>query len=245
MTSSGPNGEQHGRALPTLEPDGRSLPTREQYRQQLLAGLGGWSGTVITAIPTVVFVLVNATTGLRPAIFAAIGAAAVLVAYRLARRQPVQQAVSGLAGVAIAAMIAARTGEAKGYFLFGIVTSFVWGAGFLVTIGIRRPAVGLLWEFLDPTPGPTGVRWWHRAPLLRAYVVATLAGAAVFLSRGVVQVTLFRHNATGWLAVARIAMGYPLTIAAIGVAFWAVRRARRQLARLPVGASNEPSGTLA
>jgi Protein of unknown function (DUF3159) len=45
-----------------------------------------------------------------------------------------------------------------------------------------------------------------------------------------VQLALFRHNATGWLAVARIGMGYPLTVAALGFAFWVVRRARRQVA---------------
>lgn len=237
MTSSGPAGDQGDRVL----------PSREQYRQQLLDGIGGWSGTVITAVPTIVFVIVNSAAGLRSAIVAAIGSALLLAGYRLARRQSVQQAVSGLAGVAIAAFIAARTGEAKGYFLFGIVTSLASGAGFLATIGIRRPAVGVLWEFLDPTPGPDGVRWWHRGPLLRAYVIATLAGAAVFLARGVVQLALFHENATGWLAVARIAMGYPLTIAAIGVAFWAVRRARRQLLASPVpdppgpAESSEPS----
>jgi hypothetical protein len=45
-----------------------------------------------------------------------------------------------------------------------------------------------------------------------------------------VQTALFRENATGWLAVARIAMGYPLYLLALGFAFWVVTRARRQLA---------------
>ena len=41
------------------------------------------------------------------------------------------------------------------------------------------------------------------------------------------QLALYHRNDTGWLAVARIAMGYPLTIAAVGFGFWAVNRARR------------------
>jgi hypothetical protein len=41
---------------------------------------------------------------------------------------------------------------------------------------------------------------------------------------------LFRHNATGWLAFARISMGYPLYIAAVGFGFWIVTRARRRIA---------------
>jgi hypothetical protein len=58
----------------------------------------------------------------------------------------------------------------------------------------------------------------------------------VFLARGLVQLTLFRHNATGWLAFARIAMGYPLYIAAVGFGFWIVTRARRRLAPPPTAA---------
>jgi hypothetical protein len=46
-----------------------------------------------------------------------------------------------------------------------------------------------------------------------------------------VQTALFREDATGWLAVARIAMGYPLFLLALTFALWVVTRARRQLAQ--------------
>ena len=36
-------------------------------------------------------------------------------------------------------------------------------------------------------------------------------------------------DATGWLAFARVAMGYPLFIAAVAFSFWIVRRARGRL----------------
>jgi Protein of unknown function (DUF3159) len=210
-----------------------ALPTglREQYRAQLIDGLGGWSGTVIAAIPTVVFVVVNTLAGLRPAIVAAVGSALLLTGYRLVRRQSVQQALSGLFGVAIAVLIAARTGQARGYFLFGILTSFGYAAAFLVTLAIRRPAVGIVWEFLDPSPPESDaaapVPWYRRTVLRRAYDLATALAAVIFLARAIVQLALYHRNDTGWLAVARIAMGYPLTIAAIGFGFWAVKRARR------------------
>jgi hypothetical protein len=208
---------------------------REVYRAQLLAGLGGWSGTVIAAIPTVVFVAVNALAGLRPGILAAVGASLLLAGYRLARRKSVQQALSGLFGVAIAAFIAYRTGQARGYFLFGILTSFGYAGVFVVSLVVRRPLVGLIWEFLDPSPRrttPDGepIPWHRNRLLLRAYDLATGLAALIFLARGLVQYALFKHNSTGWLAAARIAMGYPLTIAAVGFGFWAVNRARRQVA---------------
>ena len=217
-------------AAPTSGTDESPAPgSREFYRQQMLSSIGGWSGTVITAIPTVGFVAVNAVANLRWAIVAAVGSAFALAGYRLALRQSVQQALTGLLGVVVASLIAARTGQAKGYFLLGIWSSFVYAGALAVTLVVRRPAVGLLWEFLDPTPHDGTVPWYRRRRLLLAYTLATTAAALVFLARGIVQLALFEHNATGWLAVARIAMGYPLYIAAIGFALWVVRRARHRL----------------
>ncbi len=98
---------------------------------------------------------------------------------------------------------------------------------FAVSIVLRRPLVGLLWEFLDPTPAADERPPWHkRRPLLLAYTWATLAATSVFLARGIVQATLYDRNSTGWLAFARIAMGYPLFIAAVGFSFWVVQRRR-------------------
>jgi hypothetical protein len=209
---------------------------RETYRHQLLAGIGGWQGTVLTAIPPVVFVVVNAITELRPAIFAAIGSGVLLTGYRLARRQSTQQAISGLFAVLVAALIAARTGEARGYFLFGIWASFAYAVPFGLSVLVRRPLIGLLWEFLDPTPGGDGVPWYRRKPLLRAYTAATAAATAVFLARGIVQASLYGQDATGWLAFARVSMGFPLYLAALGYAFWIVSRTRRRIAAEPAAA---------
>jgi hypothetical protein len=247
----------------------RRAELRETYRQQMLAGIGGWSGALITAIPTAVFVIVNVLASLKAAILAAVLSALVLTAYRLIRRKSIQQSLSGLFGVAIAAFIAARTGQARGYFLFGIWTSFAYAVPFAISVVVRRPLVGLLWEFLDPTPAapaggapreagrdsgrdvagdpaterdgdpvppPVADRpadapdWYRRRPLLVAYTWATLAATVVFLARGFVQLALYGENATGWLAFARIAMGYPLFIAAVGFSFLVVTRARHRLA---------------
>ncbi|MGH8859881.1 MAG: DUF3159 domain-containing protein [Jatrophihabitantaceae bacterium] len=205
---------------------------RETYRKQLHNSIGGWTGTLITALPTVVFVIVNATSSLRPAVIAAIATALALAGYRMIRKQPTQQAISGLFGVLIAAAIAARTGQARGYFLLGIWTSFLYAIPFAASVVVRRPLVGLLWEFLDPSPPDPqdpDQPWYRRRELLRAYTIATLFGTALFLARGIVQATLYQGNATGWLAFARVAMGYPLYIAAAAAGYWVVRRVRHQL----------------
>lgn len=203
---------------------------RETFREQAIASIGGWSGALITAIPTTVFILVNIAASLKIAIVSAVGTALLLAGYRVVRKQPTQQALSGLFGVVVAAAIAARTGHARGFFLLGIWTSFVYAVPFAVSVLLRRPLVGLLWEFLDPTPPTDDERPWHRRrPLLLAYTWATLAATAVFLSRGIVQASLYHQRKDGWLGVARIAMGYPLFIAAVGFSYWVVQRARRRL----------------
>jgi hypothetical protein len=204
------------------------VDVREVYRTQLLASIGGWQGMLVAGLPAVVFVIVNATAGLRTAIIAAVGTGIALTGYRLVRKQSIQQALSGLFGVLIAALIAARTGQARGYFLLGIWQSFVYAVPFVISVLVRRPLVGLAYEFLDPTPGADGTPWHRRRGLLLAYTIATLIGAALFLARGFVQLALYGDNATGWLAFARIAMGYPLFIIAVAAGWWVIRRARAQ-----------------
>ncbi|MDT0260774.1 DUF3159 domain-containing protein [Jatrophihabitans lederbergiae] len=202
---------------------------RDRTRQQLLGAMGGWSGTVVAAIPPVVFVIANAISGLRQAIIVALISGVVVAGYRLVRRQPLQQALTGLFTVAVAAAIAARTGQARGFFLVGIVGAVAYAVVFAASLLVRRPLVGLIWEFLDPSPLPEGRRW-HKVPVLRrAYDIATCAALAMFAARAVVQLSLFKDNRTGLLAVAKIAMGFPLYILVVAGCFWIVRRARRTL----------------
>jgi hypothetical protein len=203
---------------------------RERTREQILTSLGGWSGTTITAIPPVVFVIVNALAHqLRAAIIAAVASGVLLAGYRLARRQPLQQAITGLFSVLIAALIAARTGQARGFFLLGIAGSICYGTVFAISLLIRRPLIGVVWEFLDPAPLPEGTRWYRVKPLRRAYDLASLAALAMFAARALVQLSLFRDNKTGWLAVTRIVMGFPLYLLVVAAVVWLVRRGRQQL----------------
>jgi hypothetical protein len=189
----------------------------------LVESVGGWRGLVDSGLPVVVFVAVNGVAGLTAAIWAAIGAGVLLLVLRLARRETVQQAVGGFLGVALAAYIASRTGEAKGYFLLGIWASFAYAAVFAGSVLVGRPLVGVVWEYVDGV----GDRWRHDRALRRVYTWTTILWVGVFLSRGLVQRFLYEEDRTGLLAVARLAMGYPITAAALAVTVIAVRRARR------------------
>jgi Protein of unknown function (DUF3159) len=200
-------------------------PQQPTPKPMLVESIGGWRGLLDSGLPVVVFVVVNAVAGLRAAIWAAIGAGVVLVGVRLARRQTVQQAIGGFFGILIAAFIAHRTGEARGYFLFGIWASFLYAGVFLVSVLARWPLVGLIWEYADGRG--IGTAWRKDRPLMRVYTLCTLLWVLVFLSRGLVQRYLYDQDLTGLLAAARLAMGYPFTIGALVVSVLAVRRVRK------------------
>ncbi len=192
----------------------------------MLEQMGGVGGLVSSTVPVVVFVPVNAYAGLTAAIWSAIGVALLVALWRLARREPLQPAVSGLLGVGVATFIAYRTGSAKGYFLFGIWASLAYAAVFAVSVVARWPLVGLIWHAVNGD----GHSWRNDRALRRAYDIATLTWTGVFTARFGVQKWLYDADSETLLGVARIAMGIPLTVVAILVTVWAVRRATRRSA---------------
>lgn len=193
-------------------------------RETILQQLGGVPGMIYSTVPVVVFVTVVSLTSLIPALVASVGAGVAIAVWRLVRGEPLQPAVSGLFGVGAAAFIAYRTGEAKGFFLLGIWYSAVLASAFLVSVLVRWPLAGVIWHGINGD----GQGWRSDRDLLRAYSLATLLWAVVFGAKFVVQHWLYDADQTGWLAFARIAMGYPLTGLALLGTFWAVQRARRK-----------------
>jgi hypothetical protein len=139
------------------EPDGQ--PVEEPVHEPVLAfdrhlvieQLGGWRGMVDATVPTVGFILANAFWGLRIGIWAALGAALVVFVLRLVRHESVQQALSGLLGVGIAVAIAAASGQARDFFVFGILRNAAIGVLLLGSVPVRWPLVGVIAEFLAPS----------------------------------------------------------------------------------------------
>lgn len=203
------------------ESENSSTASAPERQPTLLEQMGGISGLVYSTVPVLVFILINSLFGLTAAIWSALGSAVAITVLRLVRREPLQPAISGFFGVAIAAFIAYRTGSAKGFFLFGIWASLVYGSVFLASILVRFPLVGVIWSFLNGH----GLAWRADRKALRAYSIATLTWVVVFGARFIVQRWLYDEDQTGWLAFARIAMGYPLTAVALLVTVWAVRTA--------------------
>jgi len=204
---------------------------RRQIKQQdqsalsdsptLLKQLGGISGLVSSTVPILVLVPVNSWWGLTPALISALAVSLLICVWRLVRHENMQPAISGVMGVLIAAAIAWYVGSAKGYFLYGIWYSAVVGLVFFISCLVGWPAVGVIWRGLNGR----GMRWRKNTSERRYFVLATIAWACVFAARFFVQNHLYGSSTTNILAVARIAMGWPLTILVMVVTVWAVRRA--------------------
>lgn len=191
--------------------------------QTLLEQMGGVRGLAYSAVPILVFILINSMFGLMPAIWTSVGVAVAIAVLRIVRKEPVQPAISGVIGVAVCAFIAYRSGDAKGFFLLGIWTNLIYGGAFLISLLARWPLVGVAWSALNGG----GFGWRQQRKAIRGYDLATLAWVIVFAARYVIQQWLYAEDQTGWLAFARIAMGYPLAGLALLVTVWAIRRANR------------------
>jgi hypothetical protein len=207
--------------------------THRVSSERLLAQAGGVSGLIYSSAPVVVFVAVSSLSGLLPAIAAALGVATLILLWRLIRRESMQPAWSGFAGIAICALIAYLVGQSKGYFLLGIWMSLLWAVVFALSVLIRRPVVGYAWSWATGRG-----RGWREVPrACYAFDIASLCWTLVFAARFVVQRLLYDAGQTGWLGVARIGMGWPLTLLAALATYVAIKAAQRAMSAADIGSS--------
>jgi hypothetical protein len=203
--------------------------TSDLARPHVFDLVGGRRGAVDGGLPPLVFVIVNAVAGsyttrpaaLGSAIGAAVTAGLVIVVLRLVRREPLKQALGGLAGLSIAVAFAARSGEARGFFLPGILVDAAYGIVFAASAATGRPLVGTIYHLLYGGLG----QWRADKRLRRAFSVATMGWAMVFATRAGVQAFLYGEDRPGLLAVGKILLGWPLTIVALVLTLAYLRRA--------------------
>lgn len=219
-----------------VEPESTG-PKPPQGFQAMLDQMGGISGLIYSSLPVLVFVPVSSLFGLKAAIGAALGVAALILVWRLVRRETTQPAISGFFGVGICALIAWLVGESKGYFLLGIWSSLIWASVFAISMVIRRPVVGYVWGWV----GGHGQHWRRVRRAVIAFDIATATWVLVFASRFIVQNHLYEDDQTGWLGVARIAMGYPLTAVAALVTYLAIKAAQKAIRAAEESAGPAPS----
>lgn len=197
--------------------------------RSVLDRLGGWSGLVDGALPPVAFVGVNAAAGLAGhgdrSLLLGVGAAAltaaVLGALRVAGGQSVAGVLRGLAGLVVAVAVALWTGRARDFFLPGIWVDAAWAVGLAGSVLVGHPAVGHAHAVLFRA----GRTWRDDRRLRRVMAVATWGWALTYVLRVAVQLVLYRLDEPELLALAKLALGWPLTAVAVVLTLRAARRA--------------------
>lgn len=176
-------------------------------RQQLQQAIGGWRGALESSLPALAFLIVYQVGGrdlglsLRAAVGLAVGAAVL----RLWRRGSLQFVLSGLIGVAVSAWFVSRTGQAKDYFVPGLLTNAVWGSAYLLSVLLRYPLVGVFVGALEGEP----LKWVRDPERRRAASLATWCWVALFAGRLLIELPLYFAGALNALGAAKLALGWP------------------------------------
>ncbi|MEZ5115741.1 MAG: DUF3159 domain-containing protein [Candidatus Nanopelagicales bacterium] len=184
--------------------------------------LGGPYGAVESAAPSVVFVTAYLVSGsdLTVGVVSALATAAVLATVRLVRRERPVRVVGGLLAVSVAALVAARTGNAVDYFLPSLLANAASALAWALSILVRWPLLGVIVGFVLRT----GTAWRGDPDLVRAYSRASWIWTASFVLRAGVQVPLYLHDQLVGLGVARVLLGWPLVLGVIAASWWVMRR---------------------
>ncbi len=190
-------------------------------RTQLSKALGGRRGMLEGAIPTLGFTVIWIVAhDLRLALVVSGALAVGLLVLRVIHHSTVQFVLNSLVGIAIAAVFALRSGRAEDAFLPGVIYNAVYAVVLGGSALLRWPVVGFM--IGSVTGEPTA---WHRDRHLVALCSRlTWLLALPCILRVIVQYPLYRMHEAGWLGVAKLAMGWPLQIAALTAMVWLLSR---------------------
>lgn len=193
----------------------------------LLRAMGGFHGIIETVLPGLIFVVVLALT-LDPwlAIYISAGVSILFTAWRLIRRQAPTQALVGLAGVVVSAVLAMMTGRAQDNFLVGIYTNVAYGSVFLLSILVGWPIIGVVVNLATSA----GTSWRKNRHYFRVYTGVTALWVAMFAIRLIVELPLYFAGNIAALGIMKVALGLPLYVPVLAASWLIIRSLSRERA---------------
>ncbi|MCQ4083030.1 DUF3159 domain-containing protein [Streptomyces sp. RB6PN25] len=179
----------------------------------MLEAFGGVRGMVDTTVPGLVFVLVfTIRHSIAVSALAALGLSLALAITRLARKETLKHAFSGVFGVAFGAFFAMLSGNAKNFYLPGMLYTLGLAVAYVISALLRFPLIGVL---LGPILREN-LSWRTRNPgRFRAYTKSTWAWGIILLAKSAILFPLYWWgNATqlGWV---KVALGIPPFLLAV------------------------------
>lgn len=209
-------------------------------RAQFAKALGGVRGMVEAAVPTVVFTVWFLTThDLARAVEISVACVAVLLVVRLVQRSTPQFVLNALVGIGIGAFFAWRSARGGGgadeqalaYFLPGLLYNAVYAVGLTLSIVVGWPLLGFMVGTV--TGDPTA--WHDERPVVRLCSRLTWLLVLPCLIRVLVEAPMYLAGREGWwhadaavaaLGTAKLALGWPLQVAAFAAMVWLLSRNR-------------------
>jgi hypothetical protein len=169
----------------------------------LFEAFGGVRGMVETVLPGLLFVTIyTINKDLHSSALAALGVSLLLVVVRLVRKDTVKHAFSGVFGVAFGVVFAMMTGNAKDFYLPGMLYTLGMGLTYIITTLAGVPLMGLM---LGPV-FKENLSWRTRNPgRKKAYAKASYAWGAILLGKCAILFPLYWWADTeqlGWVLVA-------------------------------------------
>ncbi|CAM5622104.1 DUF3159 domain-containing protein [Streptomyces pseudogriseolus] len=169
----------------------------------LFEAFGGVRGMVETVLPGLLFVSIyTVNKNLHMSALAALGVALVMVVVRLVRRDTVKHAFSGVFGVGFGVVFAMMTGNAKDFYLPGMLYTLGLALAYIVTALAGVPLIGLM---LGPV-FKENLSWRTRNPgRKKAYTKASWAWGLILLAKCAILFPLYWWADTtqlGWVLVA-------------------------------------------
>nr|WP_245179115.1 DUF3159 domain-containing protein [Streptomyces montanisoli] len=185
-----------------LSSGGSSDDARAVTEAALFEAFGGLRGMVETVLPGLLFVTIyTIDQSLKTSAIAAVAVSVVLLVVRLARRDTVKHAFSGVFGVAFGVAFAMVTGNAKDFYLPGMLYTLGLALAYIVTALAGVPLIGLI---LGPI-FKENLSWRTRNPgRKRAYTKASWAWGLVLLAKSAILFPLYLWADTkqlGWVLV--------------------------------------------
>lgn len=180
--------------------------------QGVFRAIGGWQGIVESLVPATVYLVTFVVTqDARMSVIAPLALAALAIVWRIARREPLSAALSGLIGVLVCVAAVLFTGEGSSYFVPGFFINAAWIVAHSVSLLIGWPLIGLLMGFLRGS-----LTAWRKVPMLRrAAQLTTILWIVIFAARLAVQLPLYFAGDIEALWLARLVMGVPLFALAV------------------------------
>ncbi|CAB4767308.1 unannotated protein [freshwater metagenome] len=187
------------------------MSEHNQDKETVVNALGGKKGLIDSGIPSVVFLLTfNFRHDLQFSLISALALSLILAIVRLAKKDTIQHAISGVLGVVICAFFANRSGNPSDFYIPKLLTNLAYGSAYLIANLAGWPILGVV---LGPLLGEN-FEWRKNPERKRVYIRASWIWVAMFFARIAVQYPIYRSGNVNLLGTVNLAMGYPLFFAA-------------------------------